>query len=168
MLSAVNFCCIPWVGVARNPCQTKRDTEGLHFYWLLMWTYHRVVSMIVVIFIVLAIRTNFVLFRFRRFIVITTAHWYWRQPFDQTAHGRMVLCGQRTSSVCSTQIRNEPFGSGKVKLIDAFKVNWYQKNNVLNRCFIILTDCIGCSRLGSEVYSIGAITNACVAKVLSS
>jgi hypothetical protein len=67
-------------------------------------------------------------------------------------HGRMVLCGQRTSSVCSTQIRNEPFGSGKVKLIDAFKDNWYQNNSLLNRCFH-LTDYIGCSRLGSEVYS---------------
>jgi hypothetical protein len=40
-----------------------------------------------------------------------------------------LLCGQRTSSVYSTQIRNEPSGSGKVKLIDAFKDNWYQNNN---------------------------------------
>jgi hypothetical protein len=67
---------------------------------------------------------------------------------------RWVLCGQRTSSVCSTQIRNKSFGSGKVKLIDAFinfKYNWYQKNNWLNR-FFRLTDCIRCWRLGSEVY----------------
>jgi hypothetical protein len=49
-------------------------------------------------------------------------------------------------------VRNESVGSGKVKLIDAFKDNLYQKNNVLDRCFNILTDCIECSRLGSEVY----------------
>jgi hypothetical protein len=33
----------------------NRETEGLLFYWLLTWIYHRVVSMTVVIFIVLAI-----------------------------------------------------------------------------------------------------------------
>jgi hypothetical protein len=53
--------------------------------------------------------------------------WGWGAVTDQIAHGRMVLGGQRTSSVYSTQIPNEPFGSGEVKLIDAFKDNWYQK-----------------------------------------
>jgi hypothetical protein len=68
------------------------------------------------------IRTNFVLFHFHRFILTNNRS-------ITTAHGRTVLCGQHTSGVYSTKICDEPFGSGKVKLIDVLIDNWYRKNS---------------------------------------
>jgi hypothetical protein len=39
-----------------------------------------------------------------------------------TAHGKMVLCGQRTGSIYSTKICKEPFGSDKVELTHSERI----------------------------------------------